>query len=163
MTRSLRHTFTPYISFIIIFLALTTLAGFACAKTSDWRSFCEITATVGVLLAFFPYLGLRYKVLWDGSAVTMHASGGRERRISYQDISSIEFEVGAAKSRPFRRIVIHGQNHDANGFVDVSLRHFNLEDIRALMRTIHERRPDLAIPKAPRWSRDSDDWLFGSK
>ena len=34
-----------------------------------------------------------------------------------------------------------------NQFIDVSLKHFVNEDIRKLMHLIHERRPDLSLPK----------------
>jgi hypothetical protein len=50
-----------------------------------------------------------------------------------------------------QRIYI-GQPHDAANQLSylnaVSLKHFNLADVRKLMKIIHERRPDLDMPKS---------------
>ena len=50
--------------------------------------------------------------------------------------------------RVFRRIAIYQEKSDGTvKFVDVSLKHFIPEDIKKLMTLIHEKRPDLEIPK----------------
>ena len=52
----------------------------------------------------------------------------------------------ATFSRPMRRIVIYAKHADGGKFIDVSLKHFVAADVRRLMKLIHERRPDLAVP-----------------
>jgi hypothetical protein len=49
--------------------------------------------------------------------------------------------------RPFRRIAVYAQHGSSTKFIDVSLKHFAADDIRKLMRVIHEQRPDLVLPK----------------
>jgi len=49
--------------------------------------------------------------------------------------------------RPFRRITIYAEGAEITKFIDVSLKHFVAEDIRKLMRKIHDNRPDLSLPK----------------
>jgi hypothetical protein len=46
-----------------------------------------------------------------------------------------------------RRIAIYGDGSNGHKWIDVSLKHFAAEDIRRLMRAIHEQRPDLSMPK----------------
>ena len=71
-----------------------------------------------------------------------------------EDIERIEQETSNAQTlarmnRPFRRITIYGKTSlEARNFIDVSLKHFNLDDIHKLMKIIHERRPDVPMPKA---------------
>ena len=84
----------------------------------------------------------------------MRASGGPERHIGFDEITKIRYEVAGAtevlaQSRPFRRIVIFGAKDDPNSRIDISLRHFRGQDIKNLMSTICERRPDVSIPAIP--------------
>jgi hypothetical protein len=53
-----------------------------------------------------------------------------------------------AASRPFRRIAIYAGDPRGTGkFIDVSLKHFAADDVRKLMRIVHDRRSDLILPK----------------
>jgi hypothetical protein len=100
------------------------------------------------LFAFaYLYFGLKYRVLWDATGVSMRASGGPERHIGFDEITSIRYVVASSQSRPFRRIEIHGRKSDPKAFVDVSLRHFRLDDVDEMMTAIRMHRPDLKVPK----------------
>lgn len=147
---SLRRTVTPYVGYTIIFSGVTLYMAYCAQEASDWT---WMWGSVLLWLLFVPliYFGMKYRILWDESSVYMRASGLRERHIRFDEITSIRYEFAQvteflAQSRPFRRIVIHGHKHDPNAFIDVSLRHFRLEDIEELMTAIHEHRPDLTIP-----------------
>ena len=75
---------------------------------------------------------------------------GAERRIQFDEIASVKKEVSSAgdvlaQSRPFSRIAVY-PNRDPGGFVDISLRHFKLEDVEELLAAIRKRRPDLSVP-----------------
>lgn len=113
-----------------------------------------LPAVLWVLYALYVYFfQLKYRILFDDSRVIMRASGAN-RYISFGEISHVRYEIAqpsefATQSRPFRRIVICGSRHADNNFIDVSLRHFRMEDIRALLTMIHRARPDLTIPAIP--------------
>lgn len=149
---NLRRTITPYVGHTIILVALTVF--FACVshKTSDWTIFWWGLILWPLFAVAYLYFGLKYRVLWDETGVYMRASGGPERHIRYEDITSIRNESAKvsefqSQSRPFRRIVIHGRTHNPEAFIDISLRHFRLEDIEELLTIIRMRRPDLAVPE----------------
>lgn len=148
---NLRHTVTPYVGYTIIFSGVTLYMAYVAVRASDWR---WMDPAILLWLLFVPiiYFGVKYRILWDDTGVYMRASGGPERHIQFDEITDIRYELAQStefltQSRPFRRIVIHGHKRDPNAFIDVSLRHFRLEDIAELMTAIHEHRPDLAIPK----------------
>jgi hypothetical protein len=144
---NLRRTIQPYVGQTIIFTGLTIFFVYLSLKTSDWQITIWWVA-LGLPLAAFAYVyfGLKYRVLWDETGVYMRASGGPERQIGFDEITSVKYELAAERSRPFRRIVIHGATHDPKAFVDVSLRHFRLDDINEMMCAIREQRPDLRVP-----------------
>jgi hypothetical protein len=144
---NLRRTIQPYVGQTIIFTGLTIFFVYVSLKTSDW----QITiwwVVLGLPLAAFAYVyfGLKYRVLWDENGVYMRASGGPEKHIAFDEITNITYETSASQSRPFRRIVIDGATHDPKAFVDVSLRHFRLDDINEMMSAIRAHRPDLRVP-----------------
>ena len=150
---SLRHSLTAYRSRIVILSAVTALSLYAVAISGDWK---WLLAASGIcvlsgLEAFF--FGLKYNVFWDDSGITMSAAGISGRRILFDEISAISYEVGRSESpkqtRPFNRVVIHSRPQAQNAFIDVSLRHFRLEDIQTLLDAVHERRPEVQIPEVP--------------
>ena len=148
---NLRHTVTPYVGYTVIFSGVTLYVTYGAQRHSQWKMMWG-PAVIWLLLVPLIYFGMKYRVLWDDTGVYMRASGGPERHIRFDEITSIRYELAKpteylAQSRPFRRIVIHGHKRDPNAFIDVSLRHFRLEDIAELMTAIHEHRSDLAIPK----------------
>jgi hypothetical protein len=53
----------------------------------------------------------------------------------------------AAMNRPFRRIAIQGSVAGVPTTIDVSTKHFVGADIRRLVHSIQEARPDLAVPQ----------------
>jgi hypothetical protein len=135
---------------------------------SDWCHYfqficCQREAAVGPNLGrwliwtlFGSYVllfGMKYKISWDDVGLTMTASGGG-KVIRYNEITEIRYEIAGvndslSQSRPFRRIVIVGHRGKGGELIDVSLRHFQIEDIRNLLSAIRQHRPDLAFPKIP--------------
>jgi hypothetical protein len=150
---NLRRTITPYIALTLILVGITVCLAYVAHKTSQWNLLWVAAATWPLFAFAYLYFGLKYRVLWDSIGVYMRASGMKEQRlVRYEDITSIKYETAqvsefAAQSRPFRRIVVKGPAHKRDAFVDISLRHFRLEDIQELLTEIHARRPDLPIPK----------------
>lgn len=168
----LRHTIRPYIVLLVIFVAVMIFtAGVAIAKRQLNMLYADIVLP---FLFYFAYVwpGLAYKVSWNSRAVIMHASGIKPNPLSirYQDIDRVVYETAVSdalaetasvemglpaaavsRTRPTQRIVIYGRGSgmEETGaqFVDVSLKHFALDDIRTLLRKIARQRPDLAVPK----------------
>jgi hypothetical protein len=117
----------------------------------DWA---PIGAAVFGWLLFIPivYIGTRYQILWRDGALIQKASGMQDVLIRPNEITRIALETSDLQTlmsfrRPFRRIAIYARGADGSKWVDVSLKHFAADDIRKLMRAIHERRPDLSMPK----------------
>jgi hypothetical protein len=147
--KALRRTITPYVGQTLILAGVTAFCAYVAFKKSEWE-FLWVIALIWALFGLYVVLfGLKYRVLWDGSGVVMRASGGPERRIQFDEVSEIDLELGASQSRPFRRLVVYGDKGNPDEFVDVSLRHFRLEDIRELVEAIRAHRPDLALPVLP--------------
>jgi hypothetical protein len=150
---NLRRTITPYIGQTMILVGITGFFVYVAHRTSEWKILWAAAAMWPLFALAYLYFGLKYRVLWDSIGVYMRASGMKEERlIRYEDITSIRYETAqasefAAQSRPFRRIVVEGRGYKRNAFVDISLRHFRLEDIKELLTEVHVRRPDLTIPK----------------
>lgn len=97
------------------------------------------------------YFGMAYQISWNEEEICQEASGGRIC-IKFSEIKNIQAEVSKpleliSASRPFRRISIYAENGGSHvKYVDVSLKHFMMSDVRKLMQAIHGRRPDLVIP-----------------
>jgi hypothetical protein len=144
---NLRRTIQPYVGHTVICSGITIFFIYVSLKTSDWQLTIWWVALGLPLVAFaYLYFGLKYRVLWDEAGVYMRASGGSERHLGFNEITSVKCETAISQSRPFRRIVIHGRKSDPKAFIDVSLRHFRLNDIDQLMTAILAHRPDLKIP-----------------
>ena len=143
---NLGRTIQPYVGQSVILTGVTVFLMWVCIRTSDWNAMWAL-AVIWPLFAFSTlYFGLKYRVRWDETGVYMRASGGPERHIRFDEITSIHYVLAASQSRPFRRIEIHGNKRDPKAFVDVSLRHFRMDDISQMMDAIRIRRPDLQIP-----------------
>jgi hypothetical protein len=147
----LRRTIRPYVGQFIIFVGFVIFCIVIFIKTSEsaflWLSFVPLLL-FGISIVCF---GMKYKVLWNKESVVMCASGGPERRIRFDEITSVKKETSSgsdvlAQSRPFRRIAVYRGKDDPNTRVDISLRHFDLNDINQLLAVIHAHRPDLDIP-----------------
>jgi hypothetical protein len=119
-------------------------------KTGEWK----MMVSIPVALVPFLYLisiGLKYKICWTNQEVCMEASGDASVRIKISEIANVVAERTRSgelfsMSRSFRRITIYGVGSDKSKFIDISLRHFNLDDIGELLQTIRKHRPDLTIP-----------------
>jgi hypothetical protein len=75
-----------------------------------------------------------------------------EVSINANEITRVALETSDTQTllslrRPFRRIAIYASSPNQSKMIDVSLKHFAPHDIRRLMQAIHDRRPDLSIPK----------------
>lgn len=151
---SLHRVIRPYAGQMIIYAGVTVFFAFVAQKT---RQLAFVWMIPAMWLLFGSYIfiyGMRYRVYWNDSGVLMTAAGIPERKIRFSEITEIRYELAGAselfaQSRPFRRIVIVAQRHDPEAFIDVSLRHFRLEDIRGLLSMIHKVRPDLILPATP--------------
>jgi hypothetical protein len=144
---NLRRTVQPYVGQTIILTGVALFTIYESIRTSEWQMTIWLFAFGFPLFAFaYLYFGLKYRVSWDETGVSMRASGGPERHIAFDEITSVKYETAVSQSRPFRRIVIHGHKHDPKAFVDVSLRHFRLDDVDEMMNVIRAHRPDLTVP-----------------
>jgi hypothetical protein len=156
--KPLGRTITPYVGQTVIFAGITAFMVYTGLKTSQWGLMWGTTVIWGAF-AVLIYIGMKYRVLWGDAGVVMRASGGPERLIRYDEITEIKIERAqgsefVAQSRPFRRIVIHGQKQHPKEYIDVSLRHFRPADIDELLAVIRTRRPNLAVPTVP-WGTGS--------
>ena len=99
-------------------------------------------------------MGLAYRISLKMDAVVQRAFGVKTISIPITEIKKITQETSILArqkkniwvDRPFRRLVIVPTD-DPDTYIDVSLKHFNEDDIRELMRKIREMRPDLSYPK----------------
>lgn len=156
--KQLGRTITPYRGQTIIISGITIFTAFVAHRSSQWRIFWWSTG-IWALFAVLIYIGLQYRVLWDGNGVVMRASGIKERRIQYDEITEIrveraDFSEFFAQSRPFRRIVVYGHKNHSKAYIDISLRHFRPQDIDELLTRIRIHRPDLEVPVIP-WGTGS--------
>lgn len=147
----LRRTIQPYVGQTLILIVVTAFAVWVSVVSSDWNFLWGPAVFLPVYGIYFLYFGLPYRVFWNEESVVMRAHGGPERCVRFDEITSIRSEVSsaeevAAQSRPFRRIAIYGREGDANARVDISLRHFERDDIDQLLSTIQKCRPDLDVP-----------------
>ena len=152
--RILRRTITPYVGQTLIFTGITVFCAVVGYRTSQWKILMA-PALIWALFAVLVWIGLKYRVFWDSTSVIQHASGLPEKQIAFDKITEIRIERAPvteflAMPRPFRRVAIYGRRHDPSAFIEVSLRHFRLEDIEELLTAIRENRPDLAVPAVPR-------------
>jgi hypothetical protein len=148
----LRRTFTPYVGLVYINAIITLFEIYASYKMMDW-SFLRACLWLYLISIIYVLDATRYRISWDVIGVTMYTDWGK-RTIKYEEMRSVKYETGSGAdgkylTRPFRRIVIHGNRKDSKAFVDVSLRHFEPKDISDLLREINRRRPELTIPWQP--------------
>jgi len=152
---ALRRVVGPYVifPFVIVLLVIAWIP--AGLRTHDWWTGLEVIGSLLPFIIIIVYTMSRYRVIWEnGTIITKSGGFGTgERIIDVKDITRIKQESSdihtlARMVRPSHRITIYAKTHDGTTFTDVSLKHFNLADVRKLMNFIHERRPDLDMPKA---------------
>ena len=145
---NLRRTFAPYAGQTVI-LSLASIGSFAVAwEKSVWGLFGAMAVPWG-FYAVFVAISLKYRISYGQEYIRRRASGGPDAVIRYDDIESVELGSAnasemVAQSAPYRRIRI---SDGGDMPINISLRHFRDEDIRRLMAVIHQKRPDLGLPK----------------
>jgi len=151
----LHRTVTPYVGQSAIIAAVTVLLAFVAIMKAQWGLLWAV-GLIWVLFALYViFSGLKYRIFWNEEGLTMSASGGADRRISFDEITEVRRETAKtdeflSQARPFRRLVVLGPRRDPDTRIDISLRHFRASDIDRLMTEIRARRPDLTLPK---WER----------
>ena len=156
----LRSSIQPYVGFLLIYAFMLIFTIGSLSFSGDFKD-ALILATILTLafLLFFTFWGfinMGYQIFLEGDTVNMRTatffnSSPTHSEIKIVDITSIKQETSdphtAAKMRrPFRRIALYNE-HDGK-WIDVSLKHFVMRDIRTLMKKIQEKRPDLKVPFA---------------
>jgi len=139
----LRRSCRPYSVFIAIFAAMFLLLLVVSIKLESWSPL-KASLTVGLFLAALIFSGTRYKISWSNGAVVQEAFGKVDVMINVNQITDLRRESANTKTliafnRPFRRVTIVGQGQ----IIDVSLRHFVMQDVCKLIRIIESLRPDL--------------------
>ena len=154
----LRHSYKPYAGFVIIYLILMVVFASISFQKSDWSVFSQIVVPLAVIFTsmvlFLLFLNNRYQVFLEDSVITMRAASLTNNpraftSIKIEDITKIKSEVSDLHTtvklrRPFRRIAVYDDRHEK--FIDISLKHFVMEDIIQLLKVIKEKRPDLEVP-----------------
>lgn len=147
----LRLVARPYMLYPILIVFLVVISLPYIIRTHDYGMLAG-----PILVLFFSviivYFGTRYRVWWRNGNIVMRSADKIFVIISVEDIKSIKQETSDLHNvvkmrRPVRRISIYSNTLDGDKFIDISLKHFNLEDIRKLINLIHERRPDLEMPE----------------
>jgi hypothetical protein len=147
-TFTLRRSIRPYVGLAVILLlvSLFVIAG-SFQQNDSTFGFIIVLGSI-FFLALNVFIGTRYRVYWKNDAVGMHPVGSKDVIIPVDKITLVRQETSLERGRAFRRIAIYAHSaEDKATFVDVSLKHFAHDDIRKLMRAIHEKRPDLSLPK----------------
>jgi hypothetical protein len=148
---ALRRTIQPYVALLIIVGVITLLGLFDAIKARD----VNWIGAIGFLWAIFiwsQYANTRYRIFWEHGQIKQVAAYGDVTTIAPSEIKRIVLERSDLQTllsytRPSRRIAIYGDGSNGHQWIDVSLKHFAVEDIRRLMRAIREHRPDLSMPK----------------
>lgn len=113
-----------------------------------------LAASLGYLFAAF----LLYRVsLTEGNLVD---SGlfKRTKTVSVDAIIRLKMETGwgsqkwfwAPTLRPFRRVAIYYRDGNDTKFLDISLNHFPILEVRQFISDLRELRPDLQVPRGLR-------------
>lgn len=119
---------------------------FICEKTETWSPIFEVGWLPPVLFLSWVALGWRYQVFYDEHQIVMKALGVRPVSIGFDQIAKIDKETSIARGRPFRRVVVYSIGSSGK-FIDVSLKHFMIQDVRELVGDIKHHRPDLVTPE----------------
>lgn len=145
----LRRTLTPYIGQTAILIGVTVLTAYVAQEKRQWGLLWGLLVIWPLFAANVYFFGMKYRIWWNDVGVTMSASGGQDRQVRFDEVSEIRYEIGLSQSRPFRRIVIFGSRAGPFDSIDISLRHFRLEDIEKLLVDIRKLRPDIPLPAIP--------------
>lgn len=148
---ALRRTLQPYAGYLVIFLIVSLIWVLAIYKSGDLGGIGVLALLWSVLL-ISQYPNTRYRIFWNKDEIEQISAYKDVTTIKISDIERIALESSDIRTllsltRPSNRITIYGKGGERPQWVDVSLKHFAADDIRRLMRAIHELRPELSIPK----------------
>jgi hypothetical protein len=147
--KPLGRSIKPYVWQALVCAGVTIYIAYDSYQARQWE-FMWFPPLLWVLYAIILYFDLKYRVFWDETGVVMHTTGGSEKRIPFDEIATIDsglIRPGGFRTQPSWHIMIRGDRPEAS--IDISLRHFRLEDIQTLLATIHAKRPDLTLPELP--------------
>jgi len=147
----LRLDFKVYLPILYIVILVTMVSLPYVLKTYDLSPIVAI-GVGSIIFAHIVYTATFYRVWWKDEKVFRKVYGGGVISLNVNDIHEIRFEKSDLQtfislSRPSQRIAIYGSDSEGGKFIDVSLKHFKMEDVQKLMKLIHEKRPDLEMPK----------------
>jgi hypothetical protein len=150
-SRELRRVVTPYIGQTVILFVVSLFLIYVAAAKSQWGLLWAAATFWSIYALYVVVFGLKYTVSWSEAGLLMTARGGPSRKVRFEDITSVESEIASpreflAQARPYRRLVIRGKADTIDSVIDVSLRHFRIEDIRSLLAKIKSHRPDISLP-----------------
>jgi hypothetical protein len=148
---ALRRAIGPYAGYLVIFTIISLIWVLAIYKSGDLGGI-GVIALLWIVLLISQYPNTRYRIFWNKDEIEQISAYKDVTVIKIGDIERIALESSDIRTllsftRPSNRITIYGKNKERPQWIDVSLKHFSAEDIRRLMRAIHEERPDLSIPK----------------
>jgi hypothetical protein len=148
---TLRRSIRPYLGGLLINTVLTVMLLFAAIKT--WNiSWVEALVLLWVFVIAVHYPDTRYRIFWINGRIKQTAANKDVTVIDPSSISRIAYETSDLLTffsfrRPSQRIAVYAGHGAEERHIDVSIRHFVTDDIRKLMQIIHDKRPDLIIPK----------------
>lgn len=144
----LRRRLGPIIGIPVIFCIPLVALILGSLRTDDF-SWIKIVLPVFVILyGGMLFFQLGYKISLKDNKIIQRASGGKITTIDIQEIEKVARETSDLSTllsfkRASSRITVYEKEKN----IDISLKHFKSEDIRKIMRIIHEQRPDIFIPK----------------
>lgn len=147
-TTWLSHSLQPYIGMGLacglMFVGLVVIS----TLVNSWTPVLQAGWLPPALLAAWVALGMRYKICYSKSGVSMFASGINEVHLQWQEVQTVVSESSIDAGRPFRRVALYGSlTSAALKRIDISLKHFKRGDIEGLLKMLAESRPDLPIPR----------------
>ena len=148
---ALTRSVYPYSLYVIICTGLFLLGLFDLIRIKDPSPmYASLAVALFVIVMMYP--DTRYRIFWKDGVIRQVSVNKFVTTISCAKITCIAQERSDLQrrmrmQRPLDRIAIYAGQGAQEKHIDVSLRHFTSDDIRKLMRAIHERLPDLTIPR----------------
>lgn len=147
----LRHNLWPNLIMPIIFLLLFPLLIVVAIKINDWSMVKFMVIFALIVSAFDVWFKIKCNVWFKDDKIFLKVVGGY-MTMKINKIQKIKEErsfniIYYNDNRPSWRISVYGEASKEPGIIDISLNLFKTEDVRKLMKIIHEYRPDLDMPK----------------
>jgi hypothetical protein len=148
---ALRRSIYPYSVYIIACVVISLLGLFDWMKLHDPSPF-EASFFVWIVVVATQYGNSRYRIFWNDGEIKQISADKFITTIRTSEVTHVGQERSDLRTRfqlrrPADRIAIYAGHGEQERHIDVSLRHFVARDIRQLLRQIHDRRPDLVLPK----------------